>query len=87
MNSQEAKKSIEANKSFRKKYYLNEAEEEQPSSDAERKQKERERKYAKDWINFSVTVPPNCAEYLKEILEEYKKKYPSEFKLPEPQES
>jgi hypothetical protein len=48
---------------------------------AAEKQKERRGKYREGWINFSVTVPKGCAEFLKDRLESYKRTHPELFDL------
>jgi len=44
---------------------------------AAEKQAYRAEKYADDWINFSVTVPQQAANFLKEALKSYKKNHPT----------
>ena len=74
-------KAIDVAKRFKKQPRpLNEADD-APMTDAERKQKEREKKYNQDWYNFSVTVPPEAAEFLKNQLEQFKKDNPSLFNI------
>ena len=46
--------------------------EEEKTDYALEKQAYRQKKYAQDWLNFSVTVPPQCVDFLKSSLERYK---------------
>jgi len=77
----------QAGKLFRRKYFIKEdndteAPDKAPERDeAEYKQAQREKKYKKGWINFSVTVPASCAMYLKNAYEKYKESNLKQFEI------
>lgn len=56
-------------------------EDEKPRDDAAEKRAERAKKYDAGWYNFSVTVPPGCAQFLKKAYEKYREAHPDAFDL------
>ena len=75
------KQLLEQFKQFRKWLKENESgnSEENPTNIdyAKEKQAYRNEKYEDGWVNFSVTVPKQAANFLKEQLKSYKKNHPT----------